>query len=60
MSVNNNRIRVGVALLLVAGVLLFAPLALGLPYAHEVGALSVLGLAAGAVLIGTADDERPV
>ncbi|NHN58714.1 MULTISPECIES: hypothetical protein [Halorussus] len=51
---------VGVVLLVLAGVLLVAPVALGLSIAHEAGAISVLGLAAGAVLVGTADDGRPV
>ncbi|WP_435178409.1 hypothetical protein [Halorussus sp. AFM4] len=51
---------VGVALLVLAGVLLTGTVALGLSFAHEAGAISVLGLAAGAVLVGTAEDGRPV
>lgn len=60
MGVNTKRTRFGIALLVAAGVLLVAPVVLGPPYAHEVGALAVLGLAAGAVLVGTAEDGRPV
>ncbi|UPV73751.1 hypothetical protein M0R89_14535 [Halorussus limi] len=60
MVLDNAQSKYGVAVLVIAGVLLFGSVALGLPFAREAGAVSVLGLAAGAVLIGTAEDGRPV
>ncbi|WP_244605284.1 hypothetical protein [Halorussus halobius] len=52
--------RTGIVVLVVASVLLFGPVALGLPPERVVGAFAVLGLAAGAYLVGTAEDGRPV
>jgi hypothetical protein len=62
MNQNGRRYWSGVALLVVAGGLLFAATAIGGldAFSQASGALAVLGLAASAVLIGTAGDERPV
>jgi hypothetical protein len=61
MNWENGRLRIGagIALIVLAGTLLFALPALGAS-AHELGAIAVLGLAGGAVLIGTSEDGRPV
>ncbi|WP_115862981.1 hypothetical protein [Halorussus litoreus] len=60
MSGNDRKLWGGIAILLVGAVLLFGPVALGLPYEQIVGGVAVLGLAAGAYLVGTAEDGRPV
>lgn len=60
MGRDYHRHRVGIVLLFVATVALFVPVALGLPYEQVVGAVAVLGLAAGAYLVGTAAKGRPV
>jgi len=60
MSGTDRKLWGGIAILLVAAVLLFGPVALGLPYEQIVGAVAVLGLAAGAYLVGTAEEGRPV
>ncbi|MFC7080399.1 hypothetical protein [Halorussus caseinilyticus] len=57
---DHTRLRGGIALVALGTVLLFGPVALGLPFAGTAGAVAVLGLAAGAVLVGTAGDGRPV
>lgn len=60
MDQTDRQLWTGIAFLLVAAILLFGPLMLGLPSTQIVGAIAVLGLAAGAYLVGTADEERPV
>jgi hypothetical protein len=60
MDGNDRTLWTGIALLLVAAASLFGPVALDLPYQQVVGAVAVLGLAAGAYLVGTAEDGRPV
>lgn len=66
MDRNDRKLWAGIALLLTAGVLLFVPLALNgfVPATAAVGqaaaGVAVLGLAGAAVLIGTAEDGRPV
>ncbi|WP_276301078.1 hypothetical protein [Halorussus lipolyticus] len=59
MVSNERQLRVGIALLVAAGALLFVPTALG-AFTQASAAVAVLGLAGGAVLVGTAGDERPV
>lgn len=59
MTRNERQFWVGIALLVVAGALLFVPTALG-AFTQASAAIAVLGLAGGAVLVGTAGDERPV
>lgn len=59
MAQNDRQFWFGVGLLVVAGVLLFAPTALG-GFAYELAAVAVLGLAGGAVLVGTSEGGRPV
>jgi hypothetical protein len=46
--------------LVVATVLSVGPNVVTLPYSDAMNAIAVLGLAAGAALVGTADDGRPV
>ena len=60
MDGNDRKHWTGIVVLVVASVLLFGPVALGLPYEQVVGAVALLGLAAGAYLVGTAEDGRPV
>ncbi|NEU57001.1 hypothetical protein FXF75_09635 [Halorussus sp. MSC15.2] len=60
MVANDMQSKLGIVLLVLGGILLFGPVALGLPFVYAASAVSVLGLAAGAVLIGTAEDGRPV
>ncbi|WP_135826177.1 hypothetical protein [Halorussus ruber] len=59
MVSNERQLRVGIALLVAAGALLFVPAALG-AFTQASAAVAVLGLAGGALLVGTAGDERPV
>ncbi|WP_137286883.1 hypothetical protein [Halorussus salinisoli] len=60
MVANDTQFRAGIVLAAFGAVLLFGPVALGLPFTQTAGAIAVLGLAAGAVLVGTAEDGRPV
>ena len=62
MATDERRLWSGVALLVVAGVVLFGAVTIGGfdTLSQASGALAVLGLAGGAVLVGTAGDERPV
>ncbi|MFC4450093.1 hypothetical protein [Halorussus aquaticus] len=60
MVANDTQSKVGIVLLVLGGILLFGVVAFGLPFVYEASAVSVLGLAVGAVLIGTAEDGRPV
>ncbi|UPV99797.1 hypothetical protein M0R88_14910 [Halorussus gelatinilyticus] len=62
MATNERQFWAGVALLVVAGALLFGATAVGGldVFSQASGAVAVLGLAGSAVLIGTAGDERPV
>jgi len=60
MDTNDRQYWTGICVLLIAGVVLFGSVALGLPYEQIAAAFAVLGLAGGAYLIGTADDGRPV
>ena len=50
----------GIAVLVLAGLLLVGPNVVTLPYSGTISAVAVLGLAAGAALVGTADEGRPV
>lgn len=59
MARNDRKFWLGIDLLVVAGVLLFAPTALD-GFAYELVAIAVLGLAGGAVLVGTSEGGRPV
>lgn len=62
MATDERRLWSGVALLVVAGVVLFGAVTIGGldALSQASGALAVLGLAGGAVLVGTAGDGRPV
>jgi len=62
MATDERQLWSGVALLVVAGALLFGAVAIGGldALSQASGALAVLGLAGGAVLVGTAGDGRPV
>jgi hypothetical protein len=60
MSETEPRVWIGIAVLVVAGALLITPNVASVPYSGVVNAVSVLGLAAGAALVGTAGEERPV
>ena len=59
MTSNERQLWAGIALLLVAGAVLVVPTALG-AFVQASAAIAVLGLAGGALLVGTADDGRPV
>jgi hypothetical protein len=58
-GLKRSQFRAGIPLLVVAGAVLFVPTALG-AFTQALAALAVLGLAGGAVLVGTTDDARPV
>lgn len=60
MSANERQLWGGIVVLVVATVLLVGPNVVTLPYSDAMNAIAVLGLAAGAALVGTADDGRPV
>lgn len=60
MTENERQFRSGIAVLAFAGVLLVSPNVVALPYAEAISAIAVLGLAAGAALVGTAGEGRPV
>lgn len=57
---NDTQTKFGIALLVLAGALLFASAAVVASNASFIGGVAVLGLAAGAYLVGTADEGRPV
>jgi hypothetical protein len=59
MASNKRQFWAGIALLVVAGAVLFVPTALG-AFTQASAAIAVLGLAGSALLIGTAADGRPV
>lgn len=60
MTENERRTRIGIALLVFAGLLLVGPNVVAMPYSDPISAIAVLGLAGGAALVGTAGDGRPV
>lgn len=60
MSETERQFWTGIAVLVLAGVLLVGPYVATLPYSEAISAVAVLGLAAGAALVGTAGEERPV
>lgn len=57
---DETQFRSGAALIVVAGLILFAPLVLDVAYDLLLLAVAVLGLAAGSVLIGLSQRGRAV
>jgi len=55
-----RKVGLGIALLLISSVLIFAPGPLGIGGPIAIITLGTLGLAAGALLVGTSASERPV
>jgi hypothetical protein len=60
MRDDETLLRIGLAVLALAGALLFAPLVVSVPYLELALALAVLAAYAGAVLIGLSEEGRPV
>jgi len=60
MESNETLLRIGLAVLVVSGVLLFAPLVTSVPYLEVALGVAVLAAYAGAVLIGLSEEGRPV
>ena len=58
MATDTRKVILGAALLAISTVLILGAGAIGIPAAA--GALAALGLAAGALLVGTSEDRRPV
>jgi hypothetical protein len=50
----------GIAVLVLAGLLLVGPNVASLPHSGTMSAVAVLELAAGAALVGTAEEGQPV
>jgi hypothetical protein len=60
MSDTERQLRIGIVILVLAGMLLVGPNVVSLPFSDAISAVAVLGLAAGAALVGTAEEGRPV
>ncbi|MFB6309033.1 MAG: hypothetical protein ABEH35_06860 [Haloarculaceae archaeon] len=58
MATNTRKVILGVLLLVASSAVIFSTTGIGAPAAF--GSLAALGLAAGALLVGTAGDARPV
>ncbi|WP_276271232.1 hypothetical protein [Haloarcula litorea] len=58
MATDTRKVMLGALLLLVSTVLILGPL--GLPVPTVAAGVAALGLAAGALLVGTSEDGRPV
>jgi hypothetical protein len=57
---DSRKVAFGVVLLAISTVLIFGPGALGVAVPIAAIAVGTLGLAAGALLVGTSDSGRPV
>ena len=57
---NKQKIIVGSLLLAISTLLIFGAGPLGLPAREVAIGVAALGLAAGALLVGTSEDDRPV
>lgn len=57
---NKQKVLLGVLLLAVSSLLIFGAGPLGLPAPGIAIGVAALGLAAGALLVGTSEDGRPV
>ncbi|MFB6142792.1 MAG: hypothetical protein ABEJ30_05555 [Halorientalis sp.] len=60
MATDTQKVLVGVVLLLVSSVLVLSTGEFGLGVPAFAGSLAALGLAAGALLVGTSGDGQPV
>lgn len=60
MTETERQFRIGIAVLVLAGVMLVGPYVVAVPYTGTISGIAVLGLAAGAALVGTAGEGRPV
>jgi len=60
MRDDKTLLRIGLAVLALAGALLFAPLVVSVPYLELALAVAVVAAYAGAVLIGLSEEGRPV
>jgi hypothetical protein len=60
MATNTRKIGLGVLLLLASTAIILGTGQLGSALHPALGSLAALGLAAGALLVGTSEDARPV
>jgi hypothetical protein len=60
MATNTRKVILGAALLAISTVLILGTGAIDIGIPAVAGALAAIGLAAGALLLGTSEDRRPV
>ena len=60
MLTDTRKVQVGALLLVVSSILIFSAGVVDIGVSGLVAGLAALGLAAGALLVGTSEDDRPV